>query len=117
MPASIAELRAYLTRRGAEKRRANPRLANCCSRVMRYTLVAVLLYPLPTRVRDTPSLADVDTPLLSRILWRYSILGGHAMIVTNGNIFEEAARKESSKPRKKPTNRRPKETIVIKRYE
>ena len=39
------------------------------------------------------------------------------MIVTNGNIFEEAARKESSKPRKKPTNRRPKETIVIKRYE
>ena len=62
MPASIAELRARLTRRGAEKRRANPRLANCCSRVMRYTLVAVLLYPLPTRVRDTPSQQTLTRP-------------------------------------------------------
>ena len=84
---------------------------------MCYTLVAVLLYPLPTRVRDTPSLADVDTPIPSRILWHYSTSGGHAMIVTKGNIFEKAAQKESNKPRKKPTNRRPKETIVIKRYE
>ena len=46
------------------------------------------------------------------------------MIVTEGNIFEEAAEEERKefdrvfgKPKKKPANKQPKETIVIKRYE